>query len=195
MTTALELNSPFPPPLPLHRFTVEQYHRLAETGVLTADDRVELLEGWIVEKMIQRPLHGFVVGLLTEFFQTKLLPGYIVRCQLPITTEHSEPEPDMAIVHGTHADYRQSHPSGQQCRLIIEVADTSLDKDHLKAAIYHAAGAQEYWIVDLNAKCLERYQFEPGSPIRQPELIQAHEHCSLRIGSEECSLQLKQVFA
>ena len=100
MTTHLELNSPLAPPLPLHRFSVEEYHQLGELGVLSPDDRVELLEGWIVEKLNQRPIHGFIVRFLSEWFQSRLPSGYIAQCQLPISTQRSEPEPDVAIVAG-----------------------------------------------------------------------------------------------
>ncbi|MEZ6133567.1 MAG: hypothetical protein R3C53_01525 [Pirellulaceae bacterium] len=65
MSTELQLNTPLAPPLPLRRFSVEQYHQLGELGVLTEEDNVELLEGWIVEKMNQRPIHGYIVRLST----------------------------------------------------------------------------------------------------------------------------------
>ncbi len=91
-----------------------------------------------------------------------------MRCQLPVTTERSEPEPDLAIVQGSHGDYRYQHPVGAQCRLLVEVADKSLEKDRAKAAIYRAAGVQEYWIVNIAEKCVERFCFdadESGSPV------------------------------
>ncbi len=78
MTTRLEFSCPLAPPLPLRRFSVAQYHQLGQLGVLTPEDRVELLEGWIVEKMNQRPIHGYLVGLLSEWFQCRLPDGYIV---------------------------------------------------------------------------------------------------------------------
>src|SRR5690554_4967081 len=104
MTSQLELNTAVAPPLPLRRFSVEQYHQLGEMGVLTSEDRVELLEGWIVEKMNQRPIHGFIVRILNEFFLRELPEGWLCQCQLPITSERSEPEPDIAIVQGVHTD-------------------------------------------------------------------------------------------
>ncbi len=127
------------PPLQLRKFTVEQYRRLGELGVLTPEDKVELLEGWIVEKMNQRPIHGYLVRLLSDLFMRELPPGWICQCQLPITTERSEPEPDLAILKGEHADFRLQHPQGIDCELVIEVADTSLEKDRAKAEIYRSA--------------------------------------------------------
>jgi Uma2 family endonuclease len=182
MATGLDFNTPIAPPLRLRRFSVQQYHQLAELGVLTPDDKVELLEGWIVEQMNQRPIQGFIVGLLTELFQGKLPPGFIVRCQLPITTERSEPEPDIAIVLGSHANYRERHPSGSQCRLVIEVADTTLEKDRSKAAIYLSAGVQQYWIVNVVEKCIECYTFESGSMVPEPAIVPANSKASIIIG-------------
>jgi len=91
---------------------------------------------------------------MNQWFQQKLEPGWIVRCQLPITTERSEPEPDLAILKGTHSDFRHKHPVGRDCRLVIEVADTSLDKDRAKADIYRDAGVQEYWIINVQDKVI-----------------------------------------
>ena len=115
MSTAISLDDWLAPPLPMHRFTVEQYHRLGDLGLLTPEDRVELLEGWIVRKMNQRPVHGFIIRLLNEFFMRELPAGWICQCQLPITTDRSEPEPDLAILKGTHSDFRHKHPYWRLC--------------------------------------------------------------------------------
>ena len=88
--TTISFHSSQAPPLPIHRFSVEEYHRLGELGLLTPENRVELLEGWIVEKMNQRPAHGYVVGVLTQWLPNHLADGWIARCQLPITLEASE---------------------------------------------------------------------------------------------------------
>ncbi|MCC6510563.1 MAG: Uma2 family endonuclease [Pirellulaceae bacterium] len=157
MATQFDFGSLLAPPLPLRRFSVAQYRQLGELGMLTPEDKVELLEGWIVAKINQRPVHGYLVGLLSEWFQSRLPGGYIMRCQLPITTQRSEPEPDIAIVVGAHQDYRDRHPSGTDCRLVIEVADSTIEKDRAKAAIYHSAGVEEYWIVNVGSQCIERY--------------------------------------
>ena len=108
--------------------------------------------------MNQRPIHGFTVRFLSEWFQSRLPSGYIVQCQLPITTQRSEPEPDVSIVTGVHQDFRDRHPRGTDCRLVIEIADTSVEKDRAKASIYHSAGVEEYWIVNIGSQCIERYQ-------------------------------------
>ncbi|UUO06717.1 Uma2 family endonuclease [Blastopirellula sp. J2-11] len=194
MASQLELNTPVAPPLPLRRFSVEQYHQLGEIGVLTPEDRVELLEGWIVEKMNQRPIHGFFVRLLNEFFLRELPEGWLCQCQLPVTSERSEPEPDIAIVQGVHADFRNRHPSGADCRLVIEVADTSLERDRAKADIYRTAGVQEYWIVNISDQCLERYAFTDMQSGLPPTLIPGDSHVSLNIRDKELKLDLNRFF-
>ncbi|MCA9126827.1 MAG: Uma2 family endonuclease [Planctomycetales bacterium] len=180
--------------LPLHRFTVEKYHQLGELGVLGPEDRVELLDGLIVEKMNQRPIHGFIVGWLSENLQRSLPSGWSLRCQLPITTEHSEPEPDLAIVNGVHTDFRDRHPRGIECRLVIEVADTSLEKDRVKADIYHSAGVQEYWIVNVASKSIERYDFSRDQVEQGAVHLSAASIVSFCCGEAEIDIDLKQLF-
>ena len=194
MTFALSLDDPLAPPLPIHRFTVEQYHRLGELGLLTPEDRVELLEGWIVRKMNQRPIHGFIVRLLNEFFMRELPNGWICQCQLPITTAHSEPEPDVAILKGEQLDFHDKHPPGKACRLLIEVADTSLERDRAKASIYRDAGVQEYWIINVGEKVLERYLFQ-STRSAEPQILKASESVAIDIGDRSIALKLSKVFA
>ena len=194
MATELQLNSPLAPPLPLRRFSVEQYHRLGELGVLTPDDNVELLEGWIVEKMNQRPIHGFIVGLLAEIFQSALPGSHCLRCQLPLATERSEPEPDITIVRGSHTDFRDRHPLGTDCCLVVEVADTSLDRDRSKAAIYREAGVPEYWIVNVADKRIERFDFTAVQADLQPELFPANSQLVFSREDVVIELELNRVF-
>ena len=194
MNVEIEYASPLAPPLPLRRFTVEQYHQLGELGVLTPEDNVELLEGWIVEKMNQRPIHGYLVGWLSEWFHQYLPAGYIVRCQLPISTQRSEPEPDLAIVAGNHRDYKDRHPTGQECRLIIEVADTSVERDRAKAAIYQAAGVEEYWLVNVGGRCVERYCFTGNNSHQPPVLMAIDSHAILSLPEQELALEVAAIF-
>ena len=195
MATQLEFTSSLAPPLPLLRFSVAQYHMLGELGVLTPEDKVELLEGWIVEKMNQRPVHGYFVGFLSEWLQSCIPDGYIVRCQLPITTERSEPEPDIAIVHGGHHDFRNSHPTGTDCRLVIEVSDTSLDKDRAKAAIYESSGVDEYWIVNINGKCIEQYRFPKSSSVQSPVIWTLDMHLTIQISGADFVVPMAELFS
>ncbi len=191
MSSAINLNSEFAPPLLIRKFTVAQYRQLSELGVLTPDDRVELLEGWIVEKMNQGPAHGFAVQFLNIWLNSHLPQGWICRCQLPITTRRSEPEPDLSVVRGCITDFRDRHPSGNDCRLLIEVADSSVQKDRAKAAIYFSAGVEEYWIVNLEDKRLECYLEEVPDV---PQVFGSNESIATTIGDKTIELNLCELF-
>ncbi len=191
MSSLIILNSKFAPPLPIRKFTVAQYHQLGELGVLTPDDRVELLEGWIVEKMNHGHAHGFAVQFLNICLNSQLPSGWISRCQLPITTLRSEPEPDLAVVRGCITDFRGGHPSGNDCRLIVEVADSSIQKDRAKAAIYFSAGVEEYWIVNLEDKHVEC--FLKAAPDVQ-QVFGRNDTIRTQIGDKTIGLAVSELF-
>jgi Uma2 family endonuclease len=142
----------------VRRFTVDQYHRMIETGILTENDHVELLDGWILEMSPIGPPHATCVSLILDALQQKLPSGWLIRAQSPITLAAGEPEPDVTVVRGSIRDYRDRHPGGPDIGLVIEVADSSLQFDRLqKRPQYAAAAIPEYWIVNLIDRCLEVY--------------------------------------
>lgn len=145
------------PPLPARRFTVEEYHRMGEAGILTEADRVELLEGWIVEKMIHRPPHDAVIELTDAALRAVLPPAWRVRIQSAITTEDSEPEPDLVVVSGPIRERLARHPQPAEIGLVVEVSETSLARDRAKARLYARAGIATYWIVNLVDSQVEVY--------------------------------------
>jgi Uma2 family endonuclease len=146
------------PDVPIYRLTVEQYHAMARAGILDEDAPVELLEGWLVQKMTKRPLHRLVTGLVREALERTVPDGYFVDAQEPITIAPSEPEPDAAVIRGTRLDYRDRHPDARDAPLVVEVADTSLRTDQgAKKRIYARAGIPVYWIVNLKARQIEVY--------------------------------------
>ncbi|WP_417735632.1 Uma2 family endonuclease [Rosistilla oblonga] len=194
MSTVISFESTESLPLPIYRFTVEQYQRMGESGVLAPEDSVELLEGWIVQKLDKRPLHGYLVRWLNGWLQANLPSDWLMQCQLPITTERSEPEPDLVVVRGKHSDYRERHPSGGDCRLVIEVADTSLAKDRAKISIYAAAGVQEYWIVNAIDNQIESFRDSDGTLYRQHQVWGLPETIQTDVGGTLLSLPLAQLF-
>lgn len=137
------------PPFPVRRWTVDEYRHLSEAGILSDDDRVELLEGWIVPKMTHNPPHDWMVSRLTRLLLGAVGEQWVVRTQCAINTADSEPEPDIAIVNGPDDRYLERHPQAEDVAVVIEVADTSVRKDRAKASIYAAAGVPEYWIINL----------------------------------------------
>ena len=155
------------PPFPVRKFTVDEYRRLGETGVLTEDDRVELLEGWIVPKMNHNPLHDGTIELVEDQLRRHLPGGWRLRIQSVITTEDSEPEPDLAVVRGPAGRYIQRHPGQTDIGLVVEVSDTSLSRDRDKCRIYASAGIVAYWIVNLVDRRIEVYT-EPADEDANP---------------------------
>ena len=138
------------------RFTVEDYHRMGEAGILTEDDRVELIEGTIVELSPIRDPHARAVNHLTEFLVVRLAGGDVtVSVQNPIRLSgDTEPQPDLAVLRGRDRGLAEA----ADVLLVIEVADTSRRYDrNVKLPLYAAAGIPEAWLVDLGADTVERY--------------------------------------
>ncbi len=143
---------------PLRRFTVEQYHALAEAGVLTTYDRVELLDGLIVDMSPIGPPHASLVEITYNLLASVLPKGWHARMQQPVTLATSEPQPDIAVVTGKRRDYFKRHPGPSEIGLLIEVADTTLVFDRKKADLYAAAGIPQYWIINLEDHQIEIYR-------------------------------------
>jgi Uma2 family endonuclease len=141
--------------VPRHRFSRVQYERMTEAGVFGPEDRLELLDGEIIDMPPQKSRHATAVTLVAEALRTIFGPGATVRVQLPFCLDdRSEPEPDVAVVPGNPRDYRDAHPS--RALLVCEVSDTTLAYDRgRKLAAYARAGIPEYWILDLTAETLE----------------------------------------
>ncbi len=158
--------TPTPPPFPVRRFSVEEYQQMANAGILTDEDRVELLEGWITPKMIHNPPHDLAVGLAEEAIRSRLTDVWKTRTQSAITTDDSRPEPDVAVVRGPLRRYVQQQPIPGDIALLVEVADASLDRDRNKCQIYARAGITTYWIVNLVDRQVEVYTHPTGSDFR-----------------------------
>ncbi len=139
-------------PRPLKR---EEYDRLVAMGAFE-DERVELLHGTLVAMSPQDPGHTSPIEELTMRLVSALVGRARIRVQAPIIADdESEPEPDLAVV--PLGSYRQSHPD--KALLVIEVALSSTKKDRLvKAPLYARSGFLEYWLVDVNASCIEVYR-------------------------------------
>jgi Uma2 family endonuclease len=145
-------------PLPQYRFTVKQYHRMIETGVLTGDDRVELLEGWVVPKMPHNPPHDGTISLATRRFSRLLTDDWIIRVQSAITTRGSEPEPDVAVVSGPEEIYLTRHHGPSDVGMLLEVSASTLHDDRrIMGRIYARARIPIYWIVNLIDRHIEVY--------------------------------------
>src|SRR5262245_53426779 len=136
------------------RWRRSEYERLVDLGIFVGE-RLELLDGVLVVHEPQGSSHAAIVTQIGQVLAAAFAPGWHPRLQAPLALgEHSEPQPDIAIVTGRARDYTAAHPT--TAVLVIEVADSSLRLDRrFKAEIYARAGLQEYWIVNLADAALE----------------------------------------
>jgi Uma2 family endonuclease len=165
MATALPI-ADIPPSLPQRRWSLREYHRMIELGFLTEDDRFELLEGWLIEKMPHNPPHDGTVYLLQMLLAKIAPPGWIVRTQSALTLRSrrgSEPEPDLAVVRGPAEQYLDRHPGPADTGLVAEVSATTLVQDRgIKQRAYARAGIPFYWIVNIPSRVIEVYDTPLG---------------------------------
>ena len=166
------------------RFTADEYYRMAEAGVLRADDRVELVDGEIIEMTPIGSRHAACVDRLTVLVQRCAEGRGTLRVQGPIRLDaHSEPEPDLAVLRPRADFYASAHPGPGDVLLVVEVADASLRYDReIKVGLYARAGILETWLVDLQNERVEVFtdptpqgyrasrQFRRGEPLASQAL-------------------------
>jgi Uma2 family endonuclease len=140
-------------------FSVTEYYRMAEAGILTEDDRVELIEGEIVKMSPIGSLHAACVKRLNKLLQRQFGDDAVIGVQDPIRlSDFSEPEPDVALLRPRADLYAQAHPTPDDVLLIIEVADTTVLSDrNVKVPLYARAGIPEVWLIDLPQEVVEIY--------------------------------------
>ena len=145
------------------RFTLAEYRRLTEIGILTEDDDIELLEGYLVQKMSRNPPHDDSISQTLETLMSLIPKSHRLRVQSAVALPNdSEPEPDFAIV--TRKAYGAAHPTPADIACVIEVSDTSLDMDRIdKARIYADAAIPVYLIVDLRGRGVELRELPSAS--------------------------------
>ncbi len=140
------------------RISVEEYHEMIRNGTLTTEDRVELLDGYLVKKPSHTNFRASTICRLTEDLANATPNGWQPRIQLPITLSQSEPEPSAAIVRGHRRSFDQRRPDPSDFGIVIEVADTTLRMDRsFKSTLYANAAIPEYWIVNLIDRQIEVY--------------------------------------
>ncbi|MBM3739214.1 MAG: Uma2 family endonuclease [Acidobacteria bacterium] len=138
--------------------TVDRYHEMIAAGVLTPNDPIELLEGFLVEKTPKSPPHSFHTNALADALRRMFPAGWHVRSQEPVTLPTSEPDPDISVVQGSFLDYRDRHAGPTDIPLVVEVTDTTGHRDRVtKKRIYAGANIPAYWILDVTSRTLEVY--------------------------------------
>lgn len=161
-----------------HRFSVEDYHRMAEAGVLKPGARVELLDGKIIDMSPIGPFHGGVTTYLTEAFTAASKGRWQTRVQNVVRLDdYSEPQPDLALVKPATDFYRKRHPQPEDVFLLVEISDSTLEADQEeKLPAYARAGIIEVWIVNLNELTVEVY--------REPNFTGYGTKAVLRVGDQ-----------
>jgi Uma2 family endonuclease len=147
-----------------HRYTVADYRRMGEAGILAHDARVELIDGEIIDMVPPGDPHAGTVDQLALAFGSALAGLAQVRVQNPLyLDEHSEPQPDIALLRPRADFYKSRRPRPADALLVVEVADTSLSYDRNdKIPLYARHGIPEAWLVDLQAKRLVRFRDPQG---------------------------------
>jgi Uma2 family endonuclease len=163
---------------PKRLISIDEYHRMAADGLFLEDDRVELLDGEIVEMTPVGDWHAGSVRRLDELFTSALGRRALVDKQNPVRLgDWSEPEPDLALLVRREDYYTSGAPAAEDVFLIVEVADSSAGYDRMvKAPLYARQGIREVWILDLRGQVLEAF--------RQPSPAGYREVRRLRRGDE-----------
>jgi len=167
-----------------HRFSVAEYDQMIDKGILTEDDRVELIRGEIVEKMTIGDEHIACVNRLNRLLVKLLDDRAIVSVQNPVRLYDSEPEPDIALLRPQADFYASGKPKAADVLLLIEVSDTSLEVDREdKRTLYAENGIHEYWIINLIDRTIETY--------RQPQ--PNGQYLNSRIARSGATLEIEQL--
>lgn len=172
-----------PEPDLMFRLTIEQYHGMIDAGVLTRDDPVELLDGFLVRKVPEKPPHRLTLRLLQQALKPLVPAGWFLDTQAPITADNSEPEPDIAVFRGSPVDYADRHPQPGDVALAVEVSSSSLVKDRkLKRAVYARNGIPAYWIVNLKDRCIEIHTGPVDDTYSRIEVVEETGSVEVEIG-------------
>jgi Uma2 family endonuclease len=168
-TTSPAATEPYGGMTYMRKFTLDEYHEMIRTHILTEEDPVELLEGYLVLKMPRSPEHDAAIRKLDKRLQRLIPDTFTLSNQCAATLNNdSEPEPDFTIARGGESTYDTRHPGPADTALVIEVSASSLARDRTdKARIYARAGIPVYWIVNVIDRQIEVYT-QPSGPCESP---------------------------
>ncbi|MEM7367704.1 MAG: Uma2 family endonuclease [Bacteroidota bacterium] len=176
----------------IHRkFTVADYHKMIAVGILHEDERVELIHGEMICMSPKGSKHAGYTTRLTKALK-ELEETYILRFQDPTTLDnHSEPEPDIAVVYPRTDDYVSAHPGPDEVLLLIEIADSSLSYDRtIKVPLYASAGIPELWIVNVAGEAIEVYLNPIEDQYESVHIFKSGGHIPIPGSSETMSVDM-----
>ena len=170
-------------------FTREEYHRMAEAGILSEDDRVELIHGEILQMSPIGDFRAAIVSRLNALLTPLLLPQYLVNVQNPVHIgNRSEPEPDITVLPFREDYYAEGGVKAEHVLLLIEVSDSTIRIDRqVKLPLYATASIPEVWIVDVGHKRLEVYQQPKNEYYRQSSVLERED----TVSATQLSLEVK----
>ena len=157
-----------PPTITKRRFSVKEYYLMADAGILSPRDRVELIDGEIVQMAAMGSYHAGCVNTLNRLFMEMLGRRVVVSVQNPVRlSERSEPEPDVALLKPRADFYTESHPRAGDVMLIVEVSHSTVEYDRdVKTPLYAAAGIPELWLVNLDEDFIDGLSDPEGAGYR-----------------------------
>jgi Uma2 family endonuclease len=166
----------------VYRMTVDEYEHLATAGILD-DPRVELIDGLLVRKMTQKPPHTWAVETARDHLNRMLPPGWFIREEKPVRiTRFDEPEPDLSLIRGNRDDFRKRHPRPRDVGVLIEVADTRIDRDRGEKRLAYARGRIPiYWIINLVDRQVEVHANPRRGEYRSIQVLRPGEEVPLVI--------------
>ncbi|HLP91610.1 MAG TPA: Uma2 family endonuclease [Nostocaceae cyanobacterium] len=177
------------------QFTVTQYHKMNEAGILTEDDRVELIRGEILKMSPVGKRHAACVDFISNFLYAALASKVIVRVQNPIIlNDLSEPQPDISLVKFRTDFYRSGLPQTKDILLLIEVADSTIDYDRdVKIPLYAENGILEVWLIDIKAETITIYRQPTPTGYKDVKILQRGDSLSI-LAFPEINLTLNDIF-
>jgi Uma2 family endonuclease len=188
--TTIAPKSSRPPATPLaapevYRLTVDEYERLAEANVLD-DDRVELIDGYLVEKMPKKPLQVWVVDVFGKVLEANS-PRWWCRREAPVRIPNfDEPEPDLSVIRGRRDDFLNRHPGPKDIALLVEVSDTTLARDRgEKWSAYARGRIPVYWIINLVDRQVEVYSNPRAGKYRSSQVYRPGQEVPVVIAGVE----------
>ncbi len=187
MSTATAIRPTVSSPPPFHRITVNEYERIIEAGALEDPSKVELIDGYMVDKMGKNAGHSYTTKETLKALDSRLPAGWTSRKEEPVRIPpYDEPEPDIAIVRGTDADYEFRSPRAADVALLVEVSDATLSQDRGKKLLGYAKGRiPVYWIINLINRQVEVY-FRPGkNGYRSRQIFTSGQQVPVTIGGQE----------
>ena len=155
------------------RYSVDDYEEMIRRGVLTENDRVELIRGEIQPRMAIGPKHGGCLKRFNRVLSQRASGRAIIGIQDPVRLPDSEPEPGVSVLRPRADFYASGHPQPPDIFLVVEISDSSLDDDrNIMKPLYAEAGIQEYWIANLRDDCLEVYRDpQPDGTYREARIL------------------------